>query len=51
VQQGDDLEVATAAMRGILRYRNTATVRVIAMLLTSLDETIELLKTDMSTLP
>lgn len=45
-----DLDVATRAMRGLLRYRNTATVQVVAMLVGGLDEAAAQIHADLVTL-
>ena len=46
----DPLEVATRAMRGMLRYRNTDVVRIVAMLVQGLDSAATLLEADLCTL-
>lgn len=52
MRQGDDepLDVATRAMRGMLRYRNTDVVRITAMLVQGLDDAARLIEADLATL-
>lgn len=45
-QKSDALEVTTRVMRGALRYRNQGTIRVIALLVATLDEAAQILAAD-----
>lgn len=46
----DPLEALTLAIRGMLRYRNTASLQTLAMMVVGLDEAAALIEADICTL-
>lgn len=48
--ESDPLEALTRAIRGMLRYRNTASLQTLAMMVQGLDEAAALIEADICTL-